>query len=147
MAEPKTKVNDASVAKFIDAVPDAERRADCRTIVEIMEGATKAKAKMWGTGIVGFGEHRSINASGKEATWMLIGFAPRRQNIALYVGLGSGKFDGLLAALGKHERGKGCLYIARLADVHLPTLKQLVRESAQEKMKTSLPAKGKQPGS
>jgi hypothetical protein len=33
----------------------------------------------------------------------------------------------LLKALGKHKAGKGCLYIKKLEDVHLPTLKKLIR--------------------
>jgi hypothetical protein len=32
----------------------------------------------------------------------------------------------LLEKLGAHTRGKGCLYIKRLSDVHVPTLKKIV---------------------
>jgi hypothetical protein len=127
MAEPKTKVNDASVAKFLAAIPDAQTRADCRMIADIMQAATKAEPRMWGTGIVGFGTRRVIYAGGKEADWMMIGFAPRKQNIALYIGLGGGDRSELLAGLGKHDVGKGCLYVKRLSDVNLPVLKALVR--------------------
>jgi hypothetical protein len=140
MAEPKTKVNEASVAAFVDAIADAQVREDCRVIVEIMQAASKAKPKMWGAGIVGFGEHSQVYASGKVADWMLIGFSPRKQNIALYLMLGSGQNDDLLAELGKHTRGKGCLYIKRLSDIHLPTLKKLVRACVQQREKTSAPA-------
>jgi hypothetical protein len=129
MAEAKTKVSKASVADFIKAIENVEVREDCREIVALMEAATKSKGRMWGTAIVGFGEREVQYAGGKTAMWMRMGFSPRKQNIALY-GLGISEHAALLAKLGKHETGKGCLYITRLSDVHLPTLKKLVREAA-----------------
>jgi hypothetical protein len=135
MAEPKTKVNDASVAGFLNGIPNAQVREDCRAIVEIMQAATKAKPRMWGTGIVGFGAYTLVYASGKEAEWPAVAFAPRKQNIALYLG-GLGQCEDLLAKLGKHSHTKGCLYINRLSEVHLPTLKKLVRASVLHRRKT-----------
>jgi predicted GIY-YIG superfamily endonuclease len=43
----------------------------------------------------------------------------------------------LLARLGKHTRGKGCLYIKRLSDVDLTTLKEMVRASVAYVVKTN----------
>jgi hypothetical protein len=134
MAEAKTKVNKASVADFLKAIPDGQVREDCRTIAGIMQSASKASAKMWGPSIVGFGEHRVVYAGGREADWMMIGFSPRKQNIVLY---GVHQNDELLAKLGTHSCGKGCLYIKRLSDVHVPTLKKLVSVSVQRKAKTA----------
>lgn len=132
MAEVKTKVNNASVADFLSAIPDAKIREDCRTITALMQAATKAKPKMWGSSIVGFGEHRVVYAGGREADWMMMGFSPRKQNIVLY---GVHHDDELLAKLGKHDCGKGCLYIKRLEDIHFPTLKKLVSTSVKRKTK------------
>ena len=130
MAGAKTKVNDASVAKFIDGVKDEQVRDDCKTIIALMEAATKDKARMWGSAIVGFGLKKVVYAGGREADWMAIGFSPRKQNIALY-GLGISKQEALLAKLGRHDHGKGCLYIKQLSDVHVPTLKRLIAESVK----------------
>jgi hypothetical protein len=125
------------VADFIDAIPDAQMRQDCWTIVEIMQQAAQAPPKMWGTAIVGFGQYRAVNASGKGNDWMLIGFSPRKQAITLYLMLGGlERADELLARLGKHTRGKGCLYIKRLTDVDLATLKEIVRLSVDYVVKT-----------
>jgi hypothetical protein len=128
MAELKTKVNDASVAKFIKGVKDEQVRDDCNAIIALMEAATKDKARMWGSAIVGFGLKKVVYANGKENDWMAIGFSPRKGNIALY-GLGISKQEDLLAKLGKHDRGKGCLYIKTLSEVHVPTLKKLIAAS------------------
>lgn len=140
MAEPKTKVNNASVAKFLNAIQDEKVRQDCWAIVEIMQAATQAKPKMWGTHIVGFGSYHYVYASGKEGDWPLTAFSPRKQNITLYIMAGFEQYDELLAKLGPHSTGKSCLYIKRLADVHQPTLKKLVRASVKHMIKTNKPA-------
>ncbi|HKD79085.1 MAG TPA: DUF1801 domain-containing protein [Candidatus Angelobacter sp.] len=142
MAELKTKVNKGSVADFIDAIADAQVRDDCRTIVKIMQAATKAQPEMWGSAIVGFGRRQQVYASGKTAEWMVIGFSPRKQNTTLYLG-GLEKNGDLMAHLGTHSCGKGCLYIKRLSDIRLPVLKKLVQASVRQKTETGAAAKSK----
>ncbi|MEP6894921.1 MAG: DUF1801 domain-containing protein, partial [Chloroflexota bacterium] len=66
MAELKTKLNNASVDKFIKGIKDEQTRADCFQIVELMQKATKAEPKMWGTSIVGFGNIHLKYESGRE---------------------------------------------------------------------------------
>jgi hypothetical protein len=133
MPELKTKVNDASVAGFLSAIADEQVREDCRQIAGFMESAAKSKPKMWGTSIVGFGESTMEYANGKTAEWPKIAFSPRKQNITLYLALGGLESEELLAKLGKHACGKGCLYIKSLSDVHVPTLKKLIQTSAKKR--------------
>jgi hypothetical protein len=128
MGEAKTRLTGASVDKFLDAIENDQVRDDCRTIAGIMAKAAKAPPRMWGTSIVGFGTQRTTYASGREAEWMLTAFSPRKQNITLYLGHLDEQRD-LLDKLGTHSCGKGCLYIKRLSDVHLPTLTKLVKSS------------------
>jgi hypothetical protein len=128
MPEAKTKLTGASVDDFLDAIENDQIRDDCRTIAGIMAKAAKAPPRMWGTSIVGFGTQRTTYASGREAEWMLTAFSPRKQNITLYLGHLDEQRD-LLDKLGTHSCGKGCLYIKRLSDVHLPTLTKLVKSS------------------
>lgn len=85
MAELKTKLTDASVADFLNAIKDEQVRQDCWAITEIMQKATNAEPKMWGASIVGFGNYRYKYTSGREADWPLTGFSPRKQNITLYL--------------------------------------------------------------
>jgi hypothetical protein len=138
MAEPKTQPNDASVAKFLAAIPDSRIRADCRRIAAIMRAATRARPQLWGSAIVGFGRCRTTYADGHEAEWPLIAFSPRRQNITLYIMDGFSRYDALLSRLGPHACGKVCLYIKRLSDVHLPTLTRLVRASVRHRRAASV---------
>jgi len=137
MAEAKTKRTAASVSDFLGGIKDEQTRVDCQAIATIMEKATKSEPRMWGSSIVGFGEYRQVYANGKEAEWMSIGFSPRKQNIALYLMMGDlTKQKAALAKLGKHDHGKGCLYIKRLADVHTPTLEKLVQTAAKRRKGT-----------
>jgi uncharacterized protein DUF1801 len=134
MAELKTKETDADVRSFLASVADPVRRADSFTLVELMEGVTGEPPKLWGTSIVGFGSYHYKYASGHEGDACLTGFSPRKNELTLYIG--SGGFENhndLLAKLGKHKTGKGCLYIKKLADVDLGVLRELVRRSFQEK--------------
>jgi hypothetical protein len=126
-AELKTKKNEASVEDFIETVQDEQVRADCFEIAKMMEKATKAKPKMWGSSIIGFGEQHLVYESGRELDWMKIGFSPRKQNITLYVSLD----ESLLKKLGKFTTGKGCLYIKKLTDVDTKVLNELITASAK----------------
>jgi len=133
VAEAKTKPTDQSVDSFINKIPNPQTREDCFTIARLMKEATRSEPRTWGSSIVGFDITKYKYASGREDDWPLICFSPRKQNLALY---GLTCFDGhaeLLQKLGKHSVGKGCLYVKRLADVDLPTLKKLIRESVKQK--------------
>ena len=129
MAELKTRPNDTSVEEFLNGVADEQKREDCFTIVELMKQATGEEPKMWGDSIVGFGTYHYKYASGREGDWMLVGFSPRQQNLTLYIMSGFGRYEELMKSLGKHSTGKSCLYIKRLDDIDMPTLRTLVQES------------------
>lgn len=142
--ELKTKENDASVEKFLNAVPDEQKRKDCFKLAKLMEKITGEKAKMWGTAIVGFGSYHYKYASGHEGDTCLVGFSPRKQNLSLYLmGAVTGQ-DALLKKLGKHKTGKGCLYINKLDDVDEKVLAELVQISI--KFIEESVAKGKKGG-
>jgi hypothetical protein len=131
MAELKTKQTKASVDKFLQGIKDEKNRADCYKIAEMMGKATKAKAKMWGTSIVGFGDYHYVYASGRENDWFITGFSPRKQNLTLYLMGGFDQFPDLMQELGKYSRGKGCLYIKKLEDVDTKILQKLLTESVK----------------
>ncbi|MEW6074310.1 MAG: DUF1801 domain-containing protein [Planctomycetota bacterium] len=137
MAENKTKATTASVREFLDAIPDERRREDCRALAEMMRKATRAEPKMWGPGIVGFGDYHYVHDSGREGDWFLAGFSPRKQNLTLYLMGGLSDQDRLLAKLGKHKTGKGCLYIDALADIDLAALRELIQQSVQRLRKAT----------
>jgi hypothetical protein len=129
VADNKTKPEKSSVAAFVDAIPDETRRADAKALVKLMQRATGEKPKMWGPSIVGFGSYHYKYESGREGDMPLVGFSPRKPATVLYGLRGAGDADKLLAELGKHSTGKGCVYVKRLADVDAKVLESLVTKS------------------
>ena len=131
MGEPKTRPTTASVAEFL-ALQASERRADCEALVRMMEAATGEKAEMWGAAIVGFGRYAYANSTKKTFEWPVVGFSPRKNDLTLYIMPGFEGFAGLMAKLGKHKTGKGCLYVNKLSDVDAGVLEELIAASWAE---------------
>ena len=136
MAELKTIPTKLSVDKFLKGIKDEKKREDCYQVLNMMEKATKSKAKMWGTGIVGFGDHHYVYESGREGDWFVTGFSPRKQNLTLYVMGGFHQFEDPMKKLGKYSTGKGCLYINKLEDVDTKVLKELITKSVKSAAKS-----------
>ena len=129
-ADNKTQPTNKDVAAFLEQVEPEQKRQDCQAILEMMQQATKADPKMWGDSMIGFGEYHYKYASGREGDWFLTGFAPRKQNISLYIMAGFKRYEELMGKLGKYKTGKSCLYINKLADVDEAVLKELIQLSA-----------------
>jgi hypothetical protein len=132
MAANKTVPTEQSVEQFLNTIEDERKRKDSFTVVELMKQATGMEPTMWGSSIVGFGNHHYKYESGREGDIMIAGFSPRKQALTFY-GLGSFFEDEqTLKKLGKFTTGKGCLYIKRLDDVDVPTLKHMMEESFKQ---------------
>ena len=129
MAENKTKPTETSVAAFIDGLLDQTRRGDAKALVKLMASATGEKPTMWGPSIIGFGSCHYKYDSGREGDMPIAAFSPRKAATVLYGMTGFSGSEVLLAQLGKHTVGKGCLYIKKLADVNQEVLEALVVKS------------------
>jgi hypothetical protein len=129
MVENKTKPTTTSVPAFLDACSDEVRRADAKALMEVMQRITGEKPTMWGPSIIGFGSYHYTYESGREGDMPIVGFSPRKGANVLYGTTGFGGAEALLAKLGKHTTGKGCLYIKRLADVDMKVLETLVKKA------------------
>jgi hypothetical protein len=131
MAELKTKKTAASVKDFLNRVPNERKRKDSFAVLKLMQEVTGTKPAMWGPSIVGFGQYHYKYASGREGDMPLAGFSPRKQALTLYITAGFDGYGELLGKLGKYKTGKACLYINKLEDVDLATLKEMVRRSVE----------------
>ncbi len=127
----KTKLNSASVKKFLNSVENDQRRNDAFEICDIMMSVTKEAPKMWGTSIVGFGSYHYIYESGHEGDAPQVGFSPRKNALTLYIMPGFSAYEDLMQSLGKYKTGKSCLYIKNLEDIDKKVLKKLIRESVK----------------
>jgi hypothetical protein len=126
MAELKTKPNGMPVEQFFAAIPDEQRQKDCRELAVILQRITGSAPKMWGPGIVGFGDLHLKYDSGRELDWFIAGFANRTNAITIYSMYGFISQPELMKKLGKFKAGKGCLYIKRLSDIDLKVLEEML---------------------
>ena len=138
-AEQKTKPTSASAAEFIASIENPQLRADAEAACALLEEVTGEPPVMWGPSMVGFGAYHYRYASGHEGDWMLVGFSPRKANLVFYLfGCDEGR-DDLLARLGKHKAGKGCVYVNKLSDVDPAVLKEMASSSV-EQLRSRYPA-------
>ena len=126
MASNKTKPTAVSVTAFVNALAEPTRRADAKALIGLMKSATGEEPRMWGPSIIGFGTHHYKYESGREGDTVLVGFSPRRPATVLYGVMSCDNAESLLAKLGKHTTGKGCLYIQKLSDVDPRVLEELI---------------------
>ena len=124
----KTVARRADPIAFIDKVKSEVKRKDSHELVALMQDITGEPPQMWGASIVGFGTYHYVYESGREGDVCLTGFSPRSGGLVLYLGLGL-ENDKLMAKLGKHTHGKGCLYINKLDDVDRTVLRKLIEHS------------------
>lgn len=133
LAQIKTKPTVVSVETFINNISDEEKREDSFVVLDMMKEASGEVAVLWSSAIIGFGNKRfKSTATGREVDWLLIGFAPRKANLSLYLTLNFADHADVLKKLGKHKIGAGCLYINKLKDVDLNVLKFLIRLSLEK---------------
>ena len=139
MAENKTRPTRVSVAAFLKKSAKGQQLEDSQELVTLFRELTGKPGKMWGPSIVGFDSYHYVYPSGREGDAPLIGFAPRKGELSLYLVPGV-EATGLLSKLGKHKAGQGCVYIKRLEDVDRGVLKALAKASIAE-LRRRYPAK------
>lgn len=135
--EAKTRPTSMDVADFVAAVPDARRREDAEAACALLAEVSGEPPVMWGPSIVGFGAYHYRYDSGREGDAPLVGFSPRKANLVFYLSGGDARGD-LLARLGKHKAGAGCVYVNRLSDIDPAVLRELA-EASMADLKTRYP--------
>jgi hypothetical protein len=138
MAELKTKATDQDPKEFLNKIEPPEKREDGFALLEMFQNITGEKAVMWGSSIVGFGKyHYKSERSTQEGDWPLVAFSPRKQNLTLYIMIGSQDNSELLSKLGKHKTSVGCLYINKLSDIDKSILHKLIEKSFEYMKKSN----------
>jgi hypothetical protein len=136
MAKNKTIETENSVADFLATIGDVKRREDCMSIIDLLSKVSGFEAKMWGTGIVGFGIYNYKYESGYTGNAPLAGLASRKNAITVYMASTFDQREALLSQLGKHKSSKACIYIQKLEDVDISILSQIVKKSIEHIKKT-----------
>lgn len=130
MVKTKTICTGENVIDFINSFVDREqKKTDSFRLIELLQKWSGFEPKMWGPSIIGFGNYHYKYASGHEGDAPILGFSPRKAAISFYVYSDTEKSKLLLADLGKFKMGKACIYVKKLDDINIPTLKELCMES------------------
>lgn len=123
---PKTQVTEQSVDDYLKAVSE-KRRDEAYTLIAMMQRVSGEQPRMWGSSIIGFGKIHYVSKAGYEADWFKIGFGPRKAKISLYLSCDADEFADALSELGKHTRGRGCIYANKLEDIHMDVLEDITK--------------------
>lgn len=123
------EITNINVDEYINTLT-SDRQTDIRTLVDIIKDITKKEPMLWGD-IIGFGHLKYIYKTGHSGEMPIVGLASRKQAITLYLSYDINKYS-ILKTLGKYKTGKGCLYIKKLSDVDIETLKQLIDKAIEE---------------
>ncbi|MEM7100901.1 MAG: DUF1801 domain-containing protein [Pseudomonadota bacterium] len=134
-ANNKTQPTNAAVEDYLANIDHVGRREDAWILLKMLSEVSGEPAKMWGPSIIGFGQYHYVYESGREGDSFLVGFAPRKANMVVYVMPGFGDYQNLLAKLGKYKTGSSCLYLGRLDKVDLKVLRSLVDKSVKHMRK------------
>lgn len=125
----KTTATDGDVGAFLGTIDDEQRRGDAHLLVDLMREVTGEPPTLWGTSIIGFGTRHYRYASGREGDTAAVGFSPRKAQSVLYLTGELDQYDDLLARLGQHTTGKGCLYLKRVDQADQQALREIVDRS------------------
>ncbi|HTE30822.1 MAG TPA: DUF1801 domain-containing protein [Chryseolinea sp.] len=128
-AKNKTTQTDHSVTDFINSVENEVKRNDSFKLIEIFKSTTGHDPKMWGPSIVGFGSYHYKYESGREGDAPFAGFSPRKDSLVLYFSPEFENREELSRQLGKHKSSKSCVYVKKLNDINIPTLKKMIKSS------------------
>ena len=133
--ELKTKKNDLSVTDYIKAV-DPRFQKDAKSLLKLFKDTTDVKPKMWGTGIVGFGEYTYFRSNGDEGKFMATGFSIRKSGPTIYIMPGYQDYSVILKDLGPRKLGKSCLYLKNLEGIDLKVLTKLIKSGLKDLRRT-----------
>lgn len=122
----KTIPSSSSVIDFLASLDNADQRKDSETLIDIMSNVSGESPVMWGPSIIGFGSYHYKHDSGREGDMPNIAFSPRKGKLVLYITYDAEKYVDIRQRLGAHKVSKACIYISKLSDVSIDTLKELV---------------------
>lgn len=117
------------VIKMLTGIEDVQKQKDCFVLLELFKDITKEEPKLWNGTMVGFGQYEYRYESGREGKWFLTGFAPRKNNLVIYLVGNVNNRKTALKELGSYKESSSCLYLKSLKKVDLKKLRLAIEES------------------
>ncbi|WP_291380277.1 DUF1801 domain-containing protein [Demequina sp.] len=122
-----TAPTEQSPAEFLTSVEPLKRRQEGERLLALMSEVTGADPFMWGPSMIGFGTYRYCYPSGRKGEFFRVGFSPRKSALSLYGLKDDERAEAMLADLGPHTTGAGCVYVKKLDAVDEAVLRKLVK--------------------
>lgn len=136
---PKTGPTTQDPRDYVSSLESARRREEGLILLDLMCTATGVEPVMWGPSIIGYGILHYRSASGaSEGAWPRVGFSPRKAKISLYGLQGHSRSNELLATIGQHTTGAGCVYALRLEHLDTAILRALVKHAYHDVVSTEV---------
>jgi len=128
-----TQETDLPIGPFVDGLTPDYRQEEARCLLSLFETITGTSAKVWGDYfIIGFDNYEYQRKNSKDwFKWFKVGFAVRPNRITLYLTTDLDAFSDELELLGPHTRGRGCLYIKKLALVDMAIVESLIEKGIE----------------
>ena len=115
------------VEDFLKDVTPERRNREALALDALFRKVTGWAPVFYRGGMLGYGSYEYTYASGRSGTAFATGFAPRKPKLSIYIMPGYTDFGPILARLGKHTKGKACLYLNMLEDAVEAVLAELIR--------------------
>ncbi len=122
----------SDVARFLAEVTPERRHREAAALDAFFREVTGWQPVLWSGNMLGYGKYDYTYASGRSGSYFATGFAPRKAKLSIYIMPGYADFGGILARLGKHTKGKSCLYLNKLEDADMDVLAELVRAGLED---------------
>jgi len=122
-----------TVAGYIADVP-AERKKDFKFLHDFIRKAAPSLKSHFAYNMLGYGSFKYLNYKKEQIDWPVIGLANQKNYISIYVcAVVDGKYvaEAHKKELGKVKVGKSCISFKTLEDIHLPTLKKVIKIAAK----------------
>ncbi len=132
MSENKTKPTPVAVEDFLAAVEPERKREEARELDALFRTVTGWTPVMWGPSMIGYGSYHYVYDSGRTGDMLATGFSPRKARHSIYIMPGYADYGPILQRLGKHSKGKACLYVNKLADIDLQVLAELIETGLKD---------------
>jgi hypothetical protein len=120
-----------AIQNVISTVDNDQKREDCQAIFDLIAEVTQEEPRLWRGQMIGFGSYEYTLSNGKTSEWFITGFAPRKNEIVIYVVAGYERYDEQMQRLGTFKTGKSCLYIKTLTDIDVEVLREVIGNGYQ----------------
>ncbi|MEL6168540.1 MAG: DUF1801 domain-containing protein [Pseudomonadota bacterium] len=122
----------AAAEAHIAAIEDPRRNAEAKALDTLFRDVTGFAPRLWSGRMVGYGSYDYTYESGHSGTSLATGFAVGARQLTLYIMPGYTPFPEIMERLGKHKKGKACLYLTRLENADDSALRDLIRAGLED---------------